>query len=106
MPLHLSRNGMPSHHACGSRSRLRNQLVDPSPVEPDDHFASDHDRRGPTAVIGIHQFLKSRRILGDVALDKIDPLLRKILFRGVAGASAVGSEKFDGLLAHALPPLA
>lgn len=104
MPLHLSRSSIPSLDGCESRSWLREQLLDPSPIEPDDHLAADHDRWRPTATIGTHELFESRGVLRHVTLDKIDPFLRKILFRGMARASAIGGEEFYGLLAHALPP--
>lgn len=69
---------------------LGKQCVNSAAVKTDDHLSADDDRRGGAALIGLYQLLQRRGVLGDITFDKGDTLLRKILFRGMTGASTVG----------------
>jgi hypothetical protein len=81
---------IPIARASGAHLCLTKQFVDSAPVKADDDLVADDDRRGSTALVGPNQLLQRRGVLGDVALDEVDAFLRKILFRRMAGASAIG----------------
>jgi hypothetical protein len=83
---------------------LGQQFVDAAPVKADDDLVTDDDGRSAAALICPYQLLQRRGVLRDVALDKVDPFLRKILFRRVAGASTISGVYFNALLAHTFPP--
>ena len=87
-------------HLCPGK-----QFVDAAPVEADDDLVVDDNGRRAPALISLNQLLQGRWVHRDVALDKVDPFLRKILFRRMAGASAVGGIDFDVLRAHVRPPV-
>lgn len=74
--------------------------VNAAAIKADDDLVSDDDRRRAAALVGPNQLLKRRRIHRNITLDKIDAFLRKILFRAMAGASAVGGVDFDRLVSH------
>lgn len=77
-------------HSCRSK-----QSVDTAAIKADDDLVTDDNRRRAAALVGPNQLLKRRRVHRDITLDKIDAFLRKILFRAMAGASAVGGvEKY------------
>jgi hypothetical protein len=82
-------------HLCRSK-----QFVDAASVKADDDLVADDDGRSAAALIGPHQLLKRRGVHRDIALDKVDPFLRKILFRGMAGASPIGRVDFNCLVRH------
>jgi hypothetical protein len=86
--------------ASYARLRLGKQFVDAAPVEADDDFIADDNRRRPAAFVGPDQLLQRRGILRHVAFDEVDALLRKILFRRVAGTSAVGGEYLNCIFGH------
>ncbi len=100
MPLRFPGNGIPLQRGRGACSCLCDQLVDPSAVKSDDHLTVDDDGGCAAAVIGAHELFQGCWILGDIAFNEVDPFLRKILFRCVAGASAIGGKEFDLLLGH------
>lgn len=85
-------------HLCRSK-----QFVDAASVKADDNLVADDDGRSAAAPIGPDQLLKRRGVHRDIALDKGDPFLRKILFRGMAGASPTGRVDFHTLFAHLAP---
>ena len=78
----------------------RKQLVNTAAIKADDDLVTDDDRRRAAALVGPNQLLKGRRVHRDIALDKIDTFLRKILFRAMAGASTVGGVDFNRLVSH------
>ena len=78
----------------------RKQLVDAASVKTDDDLVADDDRRSAAALVGPNQLLERRGVHRDIALDKVDPFLRKILFRAMAGASAVSCVYFDCIFRH------
>jgi hypothetical protein len=82
-------------HLC-----LGQQFVDAALVKADDGLVADDDGRSAAALIRPDQLLQRRGVVGDIALDKGDPFLRKILFRRMAGASAIGGVDFDWLVGH------
>jgi hypothetical protein len=82
-------------HLC-----LGQQFVDAAPIEADDDLVADDDRRGAAALVSANQLLQRRCVLRDVAFDEVDALLRKILFRAMARASAIGGEDFNRVFGH------
>jgi hypothetical protein len=84
----------------------RKQFVDAASVKADDDLVADDDRRSAATLVGPNQLLKRRGVHRDIAFDKGDPFLRKILFRAMAGASTIGGIDFHTLFAHrGSPPL-
>jgi hypothetical protein len=78
----------------------RKQLVNTAAIKADDDLVTDDDRRRTAALVCPNQLLKGRRVHRDIALDKIDAFLRKILFRAMAGTSAIHSIYFDCFFSH------
>jgi len=76
------------------------QRIDFGAIKADDHLVADHDGGGAPALILFNQILQGGRILGDVTLDEVHTFLRKILFRRMARASAVGGEDLNRVFRH------
>jgi hypothetical protein len=95
---------IPTAAASEAHLCLGKQFVDAALIKADDDLFADDNRRSATAFVGPNQFLQRRGIFRDVALDEINALLRKILFRGMAGASTVGGEQCNSLVVHKCSP--
>ena len=95
-----SDGSLPACSASEAHLWLGEQVVDAAPVKADDDLIADDNRRRSAALVGPNQLLQRRGIFRDVALDEVDAFLRKILFRRMAGASAVGGEEFYRRFSH------
>jgi hypothetical protein len=104
MPPWSREGNIPTSSASAAPLRFGKQFVDTAPVKADDDLVADDDGRGAAALVRPNQLLQRRGVLRDVALDKVDPFLRKILFRRMAGASTVGGVDFDRLVGHITSP--
>jgi hypothetical protein len=104
MPPSLLDGNIPTASASNAHLWLGQQFVDAALVKADDGLVADNDGRSAAALIRPHQLLQRRGVDRDIALDKVDPFLRKILFRGMAGASPIGGVDFDRLVGHITRP--
>jgi hypothetical protein len=105
MPPSLLGGHISTASASEARLCLGKQFVDAAPVKADDDLVADDDGRSAAALVGPNQLLQRRGVFRDIALDKGDPFLRKILFRSMAGASTIGGVDFDLLFTHVtIPP--
>jgi len=93
-------NTIPANQASVTRLCLSDELVDAVAVKADNYLLANHNGRGAAALIGPDEFLERRGVLGHIALHKRDTFLRKILFRGVAGTSAIGGKEFNSSFSH------
>jgi hypothetical protein len=93
-------NTIPANQASVTRLCLSDELVDAVAVKADNDLVANHNGRSAAALIGPDELLKRRRVLGHIALYERDTFLRKILFRGVAGTSAIGGKEFNSRFSH------
>jgi hypothetical protein len=100
MPPSPRESNIPTASASEAYLCRGEQFVDAGPVKANDDLIADDDGRGAAALVRFNQLLQRRGVLRDVPFDEADALLRKILFRAMAGASAVCGVDFNALLAR------